>query len=160
MIIEADTRQQKDGHILKYLNENEIKYIRNKLYAGDYKILDDSRIIIDTKKDLLEMCMNLCRTTEHERIKREIMRGREIGCERFIFLICDEKITSVDEVENWVVPQRKNGRYLTKVQPKVLKKIMKTMIERYGCEFIFTKKENMGKMVVELLMGDTNVEQR
>ena len=54
MIIECDTRQQKQEHIVKAFDEAGIKYIRNKLYCGDYKRVDSPKVIIDTKKNLLE----------------------------------------------------------------------------------------------------------
>ena len=151
MIIESDTRQQKQLHIINYFDAKGIKWIRNKLYCGDYKRTDSTKIIIDTKKDLLEICGNLARTTEHERIKREIERAREIGCERFIFLIADSKITKVEEVHNWKVPTRKNGTKLTQVPPETLEKIMKTMNEKYKVEFIFCKQNKMGEVIVNIL---------
>lgn len=154
MIIECDTRQQKQLHITSYFDKNEIKYIRNKLYCGDYKRVDSTKIIIDTKKDLTEMCGNLCRTLEHNRIKREIAKACDIGCERFIFLIASSKITNVDEVHEWKVPTKRDGSLYTKVRPEILEKIMKTMEEKYGVEFIFCKKAEMGKEIVRLLSDE------
>lgn len=151
MIIECDTRQQKEEHIVQAFDNAGIKYIRNKLYCGDYKRVDSPEIIIDTKKNLVEMCGNLCRTTEHQRIKREIMKATEIGAKRFIFLIADSKITNIDEVHNWNIPTRKDDTKYTKVKPETLQKIMKTMYEKYGIEFIFCKKKDMGKRIIELL---------
>lgn len=151
MIIECDTRQQKEKHIVDYFDKNEIKYIRNKLYCGDYKRVDSTKVIIDTKKDLVELSSNLCRATEHLRIKKEIAKACDIGCERFIFLIADKSITSVDEVHEWKVPTRQDGTKYTKVDPATLQKIMKTMMDKYGVEFIFCKKSEMGKEIVRLL---------
>ena len=146
MIIEMDTRNQKDVYVTEYLDKQGIKWIRNKLYSGDVKLLNDTRVIIDLKKDLLEMCGNLTKTTEHERVKGEIARAREIGCERFIFLIKEPKISSIDEVEKWSSSK-------TKVPGSTLMKIMRTMADRYGVEFIFTTKEQAGAKVVDLLGG-------
>ena len=154
MIIECDTRQQKQKHITDYFDENGIKYIRNKLYCGDYKKVDSPKVIIDTKKDLVEISGNLCRTLEHNRIKREIAKACDIGCERFIFLIADNKIEDVSQVSNWKVPTKKDGSLYTKVRPEVLQKIMETMQEKYGVEFVFCKKKEMGKKIVELLEGE------
>lgn len=151
MIIECDTRQQKDKHITNYFDENGIRYIRNKLYCGDYKRVDSTEVIIDTKKSLLELAGNLCRTTEHQRIKKEIEKACDLDCERFIFLIADSAITSVDKVHDWRVPRNKNGELLTKVRPEVLEKIMITMQDKYGVEFQFCKKKEMGQKIVELL---------
>lgn len=151
MIIESDTRQQKDEHIIKAFDEAGIKYIRNKLYCGDYKRVDSSKVIIDTKKNLVELASNLCRTTEHARIKREIARANDIECERFIFLIADNKIKNMNEVHNWEVPRKRDGMKYTRVAPSTLEKIMKTMSEKYGVEFIFCPRRNMGQKIIELL---------
>ncbi|MGM9881600.1 MAG: ERCC4 domain-containing protein [Bacilli bacterium] len=149
MIIEMDTRNQKDEYVTEYLDKQGIKWIRNKLYAADIKLLNSTSVLIDLKKDLLEMCGNLTSLKEHERIKKEIERAREIGCERFIFLIKEQKIKSIEEVPNW------NSKR-TKVKGETLMKIMKTMSERYNVEFIFTTKENAGAKVIELLKGGIN----
>lgn len=149
MIIEMDTRNQKDEYITDYLDKQGIKWIRNKLYAADVKLLNSTEVLIDIKKDLLEVCGNLTRASEHERLKREIARGKEIGCKRFIFLIKESKIKSIEEIVNWSSTR-------TKVKGETLMKIMNTMSERYGVEFIFTTKENAGAKVIELLNGGTN----
>lgn len=144
MIIEMDTRNQKDEYVTDYLDSHGVKWIRNKLYSGDVKLLNSTKVIIDLKKDLLEMCGNLTSLKEHERVKREIERAREIGCERFIFLIKEQKISSIDEVNNW-------NSTRTRVKGETLAKIMKTMQERYDVEFMFTKKELAGATILELL---------
>lgn len=155
MIIECDTRQQKQEHITNYFEQKNIKYIRNKLYCGDYKRVDTPKVIIDTKKDLIEMAGNLCKTIEHQRIKREIAKACDIGCERFIFLIASNTITDTSQVHEWQVPKRKDGSLYTKVRPEVLQKIMETMQEKYGIEFNFCKKKNMGECIVNILQGVT-----
>lgn len=144
MIIEMDTRNQKDEYVTDYLDSHGVKWIRNKLYSGDVKLVNSTKVIIDLKKDLLEMCGNLTSLKEHERVKKEIERAREIGCKRFIFLIKEQKISSVEEVNNWSSTR-------TRVKGETLAKIMKTMEERYGVEFIFTKKELAGATILELL---------
>ena len=149
MIVEMDTRNQKDEYITDYLDKQGIKWIRNKLYAADVKLLNSTEVLIDIKKDLLEVCGNLTRASEHERLKREIARGKEIGCKKFIFLIKEPKIKSIEEVINWSSAR-------TKVKGETLMKIMNTMSERYGVEFIFTTKENAGVKVIELLRGGVN----
>lgn len=146
LILEFDTRDKKDSYVTDYMDSHGIKYIRTKLYSGDVKLLNSTRVLIDLKKDLLEMCGNLTSVKEHERVKREIARAREIGCERFIFLIKEKKIKTIDEVANWSSTR-------TKVKGETLMKIMNTMSERYGVEFIFTTKEKAGEKVIELLGG-------
>lgn len=146
MIIEMDTRNQKDSYVTEYLDNQGVKWIRNKLYAGDVKLVDSTKIIIDLKKNLLEMSGNLTSLKEHERIKREIARAKEIGCDKFIFLIKEPEIKTISDVACWSSKR-------TKVKGETLMKIMLTMTKRYGIEFMFTTKENAGKTILKLLSG-------
>ncbi len=143
-IILCDTREKKNNNILKYFEKNGIDYIVTKLDAGDYMIFKDGKTIIDKKKGLLELSRNLCVTTEHERIKREITRAREQGCENFIFLIEDSKIKSLDDIKNWSSTH-------TRVKGETLLKIMLTMKKKYNVRFIICPRRDMGRKIVELL---------
>lgn len=143
MIIEMDTRNKKDDYVTKYFDKQGIKWIRNKLYTGDVKLLNDTRVIIDLKANIEEIAHNLCNTQEHLRIKKELEKSKEIGCEEFIFLI-KSNIKSIDDLINWTSTK-------TKVKGSVLVKVMSTMRERYGCRFIFITKENAPKKIIELL---------
>lgn len=143
IIVEMDTRNQKDNYVTDYFDKHGIKWIRNKLYAGDVKLLNDTRIIIDLKANIEEIAHNLCNTQEHLRIKKELQKAKEIRCEEFIFLI-KSNIKSVDDLINWTSTK-------TKVKGSVLVKVMSTMKERYGCRFIFTTRANAPKKIIELL---------
>ena len=143
MIIEMDTRNRKDNYVTDYFDKKGIKWIRNKLYSGDVKLLNDTRVIIDLKANIEEIAHNLCNTQEHLRIKKELEKSKEIGCEEFIFLI-KSNIKSVDDLINWTSTK-------TKVKGSVLVKVMSTMKERYGCRFIFTTRANAPKKIIELL---------
>lgn len=151
MIIQIDSREKKNKDILKHFDSIEQKYIISKMYAGDYQNVNSTKILIDKKDSLVELASNLCRTTEHARIKREIARANDIECERFIFLIADNKIANMDEVHNWEVPRKRDGTKYTMVPPSTLEKIMKTMNKKYGVEFIFCPRKNMGQKIIELL---------
>lgn len=50
---------------------------QEKLYCGDYQSLDNAKLCIDRKKDLQELCGNVCQ--QHERFKAELIRAREAG---------------------------------------------------------------------------------
>lgn len=145
-IYELDTRNQKDKYVTDYFDKQGIKWIRNKLYSGDVKLLNDTRVIIDLKANLEEIAHNLCNTQEHLRIHREIDRAREIQCEEFIFLIKEDKIKTIQDLQNWTSKR-------TKVKGSTLLKIMCTMRERYGVRFIICSKKDMGKKIIELLGG-------
>lgn len=155
LLILCDSRQKNDIYITDYFDKNNIQWIRTGLPSADYmKVIYDNNsgfvkdfsVLIDTKKDVEEIVGNLCRTTEHERIKREVEKAKELGCNNFIFLICDDKIKSIEDLRNWSSKR-------TKVKGEVLLKIMQTMNERYGIRFIFTDKKSAGAKIVRLLQN-------
>jgi hypothetical protein len=143
-LIICDTREKGNKKILEYFDKVGQDYIVSKLDSGDYMKFKDYTTIIDKKDGLLELAGNLCHTQEHERIKREIARARELGCENFIFLIQDNKIKSLEDIKNWTSKH-------TKVRGETLLKIMTTMKEKYGVRFIVCEKKKMGEMIINLL---------
>ncbi len=150
-LILCDTRQKYDSYITSYFDNKKIPWVRDKLPSADYMALrwdngfiKDYSVLIDTKKDVEEIAGNLCKTSEHERIKAEIERAKELGCREFVFLICDAKIKTLDDLKNW----RSNK---TKVKGEVLLKVMCTMAKKYNIKFLFTTKHHAGVKIVELL---------
>ena len=143
-IIICDTREKGNKKILEYFDKVGQDYIVSKLNAGDYVLYKNYNTIIDKKDGLLELSGNLCNTQEHERIKREIARARELGCKTFIFLIQDNKIKSTEDIAKWSSPH-------TKVKGETLLKIMNTMRKKYDVRFIIVPKKSMGEMIIKLL---------
>ena len=152
-IILRDTRQQKEKHIIKEFDKQNILHIQTKLDSADYMVIrynkekgfyKDYSTLIDTKKDLLELCGNLCHSTEHQRILKEIELGKRLGAKNFIFLIGDNKIKSTEDIKNWTSPH-------TKVKGETLLKIMNTMRKKYDVRFIVVPKKKMGEMIIKLL---------
>lgn len=146
-LIICDTREKGNKKILEYFDSVEQDYIISKLDAGDYMLYKNYTTIIDKKDGLLELAGNLCNTAEHERVKREIARAKELGCKNFIFLIQDSKIKSTEDIKNWSSPH-------TKVKGETLLKIMQTMHKKYDIRFIIVPKKKMGKMIIKLLGGN------
>lgn len=143
-IIICDTREKGNKKILEYFDSVNQDYIISKLDAGDYMLYKSPRTIIDKKDGLLELAGNLCNTTEHERVKREIQRAKDLGCSNFIFLIQDNKIKTTEDIKNWSSPH-------TKVKGETLLKVMNTMRTKYGVRFIILPKKKMGEMIINLL---------
>lgn len=146
-IIICDTREKGNKKILEYFNKIGQDYIVSKLESGDYMRFKQHHTIIDKKDGLLELAGNLCNTKEHERVKKEIQRAKDLGCLNFIFLIGENKIKSLDDIANW------KSKY-TKVCGSTLLKVMKTMKERYNVRFIICEKKKMGEMIIKLLNGN------
>ena len=153
-IILTDSRQQKENHIIKEFDKQGILHIRTGLPSADYMAVRhdneqgfylDYSVLIDTKKDLEEIANNLCNTNSHERLKREIFKGQQLGAKEFIFIIGDNKIKTAEDIKSWSSPH-------TKVRGETLLKIMNTMKERYGVRFMIVPKKDMGKTIIDLLM--------
>ena len=151
ILILVDTRQKSDKYITDYFDKNSILWIRTCLPSADYMaikynngFIKDYSVLIDTKKDVEEIVGNLCKTSEHERIKAEIQRAKDLGCKKFIFLICDNKIKNINDLVVW-----KSRR--TKVKGETLLKIIVTMQKKYDIKFLFTSKENAGELIYKLL---------
>ena len=143
-LIICDTREKGNKKILEYFDKVGQDYIISKLESGDYMLYKNYTTIIDKKDGLLELAGNLCHTKEHERIKKEIAKARELGCKDFIFLIQDNKIKTLEDIKNWSSPH-------TKVKGETLLKIMTTMKQKYGIRFIVCEKKKMGEMIINLL---------
>ena len=143
-LIIVDTREKGNKKILEYFDKVGQDYIISKLDSGDYMLFKDYTTIIDKKDGLLELSHNLCNSLEHARIKREIERAKNLGCENFIFLIQDSKIKTTEDIKNWSSPH-------TRVKGETLLKIMCTMRERYGVRFIIVPRAKMGEKIIEIL---------
>lgn len=152
-IILTDSRQQKESHIIKEFDKQGILHIRTGLPSADYMAVRhdneqgfylDYSVLIDTKKDLEEISNNLCNTNSHERVKREIFKGKELGAKEFIFIIGENKIKTAEDIKNWSSPH-------TRVKGETLLKIMNTMKERYGVRFMIVPRKDMGKTIIDIL---------
>ena len=150
-VILTDTRQQRENHITKTFDKQGIIHIRTGLPSADYMALRyeegkglylDYSVLIDTKKDLLELCGNL--TKDHDRLVREIDKGHELGCEEFVFIIGDTKIKTIEDIKKWSSPH-------TKVKGYVLLKIMQTFKEHHNCKYVIVPKKEVGDKVIDLL---------
>ena len=129
-------------------------------------LVGDIKISVDSKKDLLEVCGNIC-SGSHNRFRDEVILAQKCGCKLYI-LVEEPKIKSISDVFRWQNPRmhRYNkikymhgiGKWGNVKLPKkpptsgeVLAKSMITMQEKYGCEFLFTSPQEAGAKIIELL---------
>ncbi len=152
MYIIEDTRNKKDKHVKKNeaFEDMGINVIRCKLPFGDYSI--PPKTAVDTKKGLEEIAQNICGTQkEHERFKRECISAKVAGCKLFFLVENELGIKSINEVHTWVNPECIFHPQV--VQGPRLEKAMKTMEDRYGCEFLFCSPEESAGIIVRILTG-------
>ena len=125
------------------------KTIVSKLYVGDYQSLDNPRLVIDRKKDLLELCGNV--TQQHERFQRELIKAQEAGIRLIILIEHGGDIQSLEDVYFWDNPRLLQSPKAT--TGKGLYKSLCTIRNRYNVRFEFCTKQETGKKIMELLDG-------
>lgn len=167
MQIQVDTREHKAEweRIQRQFDDMGIKYFRSKMYVGDYQSLDNPRLVIDRKKDLLELCGNVCQ--QHERFKAELIRAMQQNIKIVILVEHGEDIKTLEDVYFWENPRKHeviwktvNGKKVRTVRSEKavdgiqLYRSLLTIRDRYNVDFVFCEKHETGKKIVEILSGD------
>jgi hypothetical protein len=164
MVIQIDSREHKweMARVQRQLESLGVKTIVSKLYVGDYQSLDNGRLVIDRKKDLQELCGNVCQ--QHERFRAELLRAQEAGIQ--IIILCEHgpDINDLQDVYFWQNPRKHevkwktvNGRKIRTVESskavdgEQLYKSLITMRDKYGVRFEFCTKDITGQRIKELL---------
>ena len=168
MIIYEDTRQQKGKHENKRLwfEAHGIEVVRKKLDAGDYAA-DHSNILIDTKRNLAEVAMDVGR--DHERFAREMKRARDAGYRLVVLVEVGTPYKTTRDVARWVNDVCKRcdhykrnqcdpsssarcKRYRTKpMRGATISKIIESMEREYGCRFEYVSPRYAARRICELL---------
>lgn len=149
MTIQIDSREHKHAitKIKAYFDKNGINYFVSKLPCGDYQDLDNARFCIDRKKDLLELCGNVCQ--QHKRFTNELKRANELGINLVFLVEHGENIKSLEDVRNWKNPRLKTSPLA--VSGERLYKILSMLEKTYDTKFYFCTKAETGKRIIELL---------
>lgn len=149
MTIQIDSREHKweMARIQRQLTAAGCKTIVSKLYVGDYMSLDNPRLVIDRKKDLLELCGNVCQ--QHERFRAELVRAMEAEIQLIILCEHGDDIQTLEDVYFWDNPRRKDHPKATSGES--LYKSLTTIRDKYNVRFVFCNKSNTGRMIMELL---------
>ena len=102
MQVQVDTREHKSEweRIQKQFDALGVQYFRSKLYVGDYQSLDNPRLVIDRKKDLNELCGNVC-SKQHERFTAELRRAIQQNIKIVILVEHGEDVKSLEDVYFW-----------------------------------------------------------
>ena len=171
MQLQIDSREKKSElkRIMSQFDKIGVNYFVSKLYVGDYMYLDNARLVIDRKKDLQEICGNVCQ--QHERFKRELIRAMDAGIQIVFLIEHGSDIKSLEDVYFWQNPRKHEIRWRINkvtgqkekyfVSPKAvdgkqLYKSLCTIQERYGARFEFCTKDQTGRRIMEILQdGET-----
>lgn len=171
MTIIEDTRQQKDKHKIEnaQLEQLGVKLLRSKLPVGDYAVINNLSVVVDSKKDLQEVISNVC-GKQHERFRNECLLAQENNIKLIILIEHGKGIASIENVSNWKNPRLhimksivigKNAlgkpirkqvqKYPSATTGETLAKVMNTMHEKYGVVWKFCTREEAGARIIELL---------
>ena len=164
MQVQVDTREHaKEWERIKgQFDALGVQYFRSKMYVGDYQSLDNPRLVIDRKKDLQEICGNVCQ--QHERFKAELLRAKEQGIKLVILCEHGADIKSLEDVFFWQNPRKYQIRWRTvngkrvkdvisakAVDGNQLYKSLCTIRDRYNVDFVFCQKEETGQKIIDIL---------
>ncbi len=164
MQVQVDTREHtKEWERIKgQFDALGVQYFRSKMYVGDYQSLDNPRLVIDRKKDLQEICGNVCQ--QHERFKAELLRAKEQGIKLVILCEHGADIKSLEDVFFWQNPRKYQIRWKTvngkrvkdvisakAVDGNQLYKSLCTIRDRYNVDFVFCRKEETGQKIIDIL---------
>ena len=164
-----DTRQQANKHILKdkYFESVGIKVVRSKLPVGDYSLMQNMSVVVDSKNSVDELVSDIC-GKQHERFRNELMLAHENGIKLIILVenrggyldkkreIYNPTIYDLESLHNWKNPRAfitRGGRqvYPTATKGITLQKACMTMHLKYGVEFEFCRPDQSGERILELL---------
>lgn len=142
MTIQIDTREKPDKnlHIVEFFDEVGIRYYRSKNYVGDYVSLDNPRIVVERKKNVLEFAGNAGK--KHATFKKELERLKAIGGNMTVLI--EEDIGNLVELRFW-------HHRRSQMKGEVLYKICKKWQEEYDLKFIFCKPEDSGRIIAKVL---------
>lgn len=132
--------------ILCEFQKQGIQHFSTKLFVGDYMCPNNPLTFIDRKQNIGEIAQNA--VGGHARFKAELDRAKSIEAKMYILIEQDridgKKIESLEDVILW------ENRY-GEVQGERIYRILKCWENKYDIKFVFCKKADTGKKIIELL---------
>lgn len=136
----------------------------SKLHKMD--LVADIKISIDTKKDLSEVCSNIC-SAGHSRFKDEAILAQKAGA-KFVVLVEEPGIRTLQDVFKWQNPRLKRWNYINRqhemgyklnipipskppTSGETLAKAMITMQAKYGIEWQFCSRTESADRIIQIL---------
>lgn len=136
-VILVDTREQKNQHILRRLDELKIPHRSEKLDYGDYSfewngVSYKDKVVIERKGSLDEIIGNL--TKNRERFRKEFERSK--GCK--VILMVE---SSLEQLEN--------EAYRSRMSSKDLKRFLETWTNKFQLKLVFIDKDKACDYILE-----------
>lgn len=137
-------------------------------------LLGTYTVAVDEKYSIQELVGDVCGKS-HDRFRDELKLAQNNGIKLFILVrndpelvydrngttVSNKTITKLNDLHKWVNPrlwifQRGKQKYPKATKGITLQKACHTLQEKYGCEFVFCSSKDAGKMIVEILRGESN----
>ncbi|MFA5676584.1 MAG: ERCC4 domain-containing protein [Christensenellales bacterium] len=133
--------------ILATFERKNIDWFVSKLPVGDYMSLDNPRLVIDRKRNLTELCGNVCQ--QLPRFRAELIRANECGIKLIILCEHGQNIKQLSDVIKWNNPRLKQSPLA--LSGERLYKKLRALSDKYNVNIVFCNKNETGNKILELL---------
>ena len=138
----SDSRENVNGHIIKYFESKNVPIISRKLDVGDYScqigdITFERSFVVERKANLDEICGNL--TSDRNRFEREFLRAKAFGVK--VFLVIENATWSDVYLQN----------YRSKLSAKSLLASLLSWQTRFNVTILFCEPQNTAKLIHGIL---------
>ena len=147
ILVDSREHQHAIKRILETFDQAGIRHASTKLYVGDYQEVGNGLLVVDRKQNLQELAGNVCQ--QHERFRAELIRAQEAGISLVILCEHGGQIRDLDDVRFWRNPRLKESPGA--ITGERLHKVLTTLVEKYGVDFMFCDKRQTGKKIMEIL---------
>lgn len=154
MALVEDTRQQRGKHARKDAHFARIgeDVVRCALPVGDYQ--RPAAVAVDTKKDIIELGMDL--KVDHDRFRRECEKARTLGTQLVVLTENEDGVRCLSDLEAWVEPdksyeKRNRSGKAVRYTGRSIARACQSMHDRYGVLFGFCAPEEAGERVIAIL---------
>ena len=165
-MVTEDSRQQqgKHTHIATWMEAHGVAFDQRSraLPFGDYVSDNGSNVVVDTKKDVQELVMDVGR--DHDRFVRECDKARAAGFRLVVLVESSARYNDRSQLAKWVSKvclmcrrcrpseQGRCKKYRTRpMQGQTLVKILDALERRHGVCFEFVSKARCARRICELL---------
>jgi ERCC4-type nuclease len=136
-VVWIDSREKKNQHITKRLDELNIQYQVKKLFVGDYSFIWNgidysNKVVVERKQNFSEIIGNF--TKGRERFKREFERAK--GCR--VILVIEEPESHLDK-----------HLYRSRMSPKDVKSFFNTWCNKFQLTLKFTDKDKSADLILQ-----------
>lgn len=145
----VDTREKRNEHIVKYLNDNEVKWINQSLKYGDYGIMIKANEEYGFEQDLI-LPASVERKNSLDEIGANLTKYKERFANEMERCVSDNGLMII-LIENASYGDIEKHNYKNQIHPNSFKALLHTLYPRYGVMFEMISKEDSPKFIYNYL---------